>query len=130
MDRKRIYYLLFLFVTLVAGFSARKFSCYLPAMVNIYLGDALWALMIYFGFAFLFRNFFIWKIALFSLLFCFFIEITQVYQAPWINAIRHTKLGGLVLGFGFLWTDIVAYTLGVIAGVIVELLILKYKKDS
>jgi len=52
-------------------------------------------------------------IALVSLLFCYLIEISQLYHAPWIDAIRNTRLGGLVLGFGFLWTDIIAYTMGI-----------------
>ena len=34
-----------------------------------------------------------------------------------------TTLGGLVLGFGFLWTDLVCYSAGVMFAVIVELMI-------
>jgi hypothetical protein len=58
--------------------------------------------------------------ALLSLLFCFMIEISQLYQAEWINDIRNTRLGGLILGQGFLWIDIVAYTAGVIIGALFE----------
>ena len=48
------------------------------------------------------------------------IEISQLYQAEWINNIRHTTLGGLILGQGFLWSDMVAYTVGVIIGALFE----------
>ena len=34
-----------------------------------------------------------------ALLFSYAIEFSQLYQAEWINALRHTALGGLVLGF-------------------------------
>ena len=50
----------------------------------------------------------------------YLIEISQLYHAPWIDAIRATALGGLVLGFGFLWSDILCYTVGVLLGIIVD----------
>ncbi len=55
-----------------------------------------------------------------SLFLAFLIEISQLYHAPWIDAIRQTTPGGLVLGFGFLWTDIVCYSVGVVIGFVVE----------
>jgi len=53
------------------------------------------------------------------------IEMSQLYQAEWINNIRHTTLGGLILGQGFLWSDIVAYTAGVIIGALFEIVFLR-----
>ena len=60
------------------------------------------------------------KHAWIALAFSFAVEISQLYQADWINAIRHTTLGGLVLGFGFLWSDLLCYGVGVLLGVILE----------
>ncbi|MDJ1631891.1 DUF2809 domain-containing protein [Bacillus velezensis] len=37
----------------------------------------------------------------------------QLYHAPWIDAIRSDTLGGLILGWQFVWSDIFAYTLRV-----------------
>ncbi len=34
--------------------------------------------------------------------------------------IRNTMLGGLVLGFGFLWTDLVYYAVGIGVGTAIE----------
>ena len=48
------------------------------------------------------------------------IELSQLYHAHWIDSIRHTTLGGLILGFGFLWSDLACYAVGVGIGVIVE----------
>ena len=41
------------------------------------------------------------------------VEVSQLYHAPWIDAIRGTTAGALVLGFGFLWSDLVCYVVGV-----------------
>ena len=41
------------------------------------------------------------KLAFISLLFCYGIEMSQLYHAQWIDSIRATTLGGLVLGYGF-----------------------------
>lgn len=127
-NRNRILYLIALLIVIGAGLSSRKFSTYLPEIINTYLGDALWALMIYLLVATFFTNKKIKTVASISLLFCYTIEMSQLYHAPWIDDIRNTTLGGLVLGFGFLWTDIVAYTLGIGFGVILEWLIYYNKK--
>jgi hypothetical protein len=50
---------------------------------------------------------------LLALSICYGIELSQLYHARWIDNIRETNIGGLVLGFGFLWSDVLAYTLGV-----------------
>jgi len=51
-----------------------------------------------------------------ALAFAYGVEFSQLYQADWINSLRQTTLGGLVLGFGFKWSDLVAYTLGIFLG--------------
>lgn len=61
------------------------------------------------------------ELAVISLLFCYGIEMSQLYHAPWIDSIRATTLGGLVLGYGFLWSDLIAYTIGVGIGLFLEL---------
>ncbi|HNV69644.1 MAG TPA: DUF2809 domain-containing protein, partial [Candidatus Ozemobacteraceae bacterium] len=43
---------------------------------------------------------------------CFLIELSQLCQADWLNAIRQTRLGAIVLGFGFLWSDLACYICG------------------
>ncbi|MDO4536447.1 MAG: DUF2809 domain-containing protein, partial [Clostridium perfringens] len=48
---------------------------------------------------------------------------SQIYHAPWIDSIRNTTLGGLVLGFGFLWSDILCYTIGIAIGVALDVII-------
>ena len=43
-----------------------------------------------------------------------------MYHAPWIDSIRSTTLGGLVLGFDFVWSDLACYAVGVMMGMLVE----------
>jgi hypothetical protein len=40
------------------------------------------------------------------------IELSQLYQAPWAQALRATPLGGLLLGHSFSWSDTVCVALG------------------
>ncbi|PEX82642.1 DUF2809 domain-containing protein [Bacillus cereus] len=123
--RNRLLYAVFTIVVIILGLSSRKFAFALPDLLNNYLGDALWALMIFTGFGFLFPKIETKKLAIISLIFCYGIEISQLYHAEWIDSIRATTLGGLVLGYGFLWSDLVAYTIGVGVGMLCESILRK-----
>jgi hypothetical protein len=48
------------------------------------------------------------------------VEISQLYQAEWFNAIRITMPGRLILGQGFLWSDIISYTIGISIAAFIE----------
>jgi hypothetical protein len=121
--RNRLLYALFTIVVIILGLSSRKLAFALPQLLNEYLGDALWALMVFTGFGFLFPKIETKKLAFISLLFCYGIEVSQLYHAEWIDNIRATTLGGLVLGYGFLWSDLVAYTIGVGVGFLFEFIL-------
>ncbi|WCM62700.1 DUF2809 domain-containing protein [Paenibacillus polymyxa] len=112
--KARAAYLIAVLVTILLGLGSRVYSSRLPEFVADHFGDALWACMIYFGLRMLWVNRQL-SVALWgSLLFCFAIEFSQMYQAPWINHIRATTLGGLVLGKGFLTADLIRYTVGIV----------------
>jgi hypothetical protein len=123
IKRNQLIYFITVMLTIALGLLSRKFSAYLPEVINTYLGDALWALMIFQFVAILFPKRKILQITGIAITFCYLIEISQLYHASWIDTIRNTQLGGLVLGFGFLWTDLLAYSFGVTFGMIVEWLI-------
>ncbi|WP_407728332.1 DUF2809 domain-containing protein [Priestia megaterium] len=128
--RNRWVYLLLAIVIMGAGLLSRKLTAYLPHIVNIYAGDSLWALMIFVSVGFLFPA---WKtktIGMFAIVFCYFIEFTQLYHAPWIDDIRKNALGGLILGYGFLWRDILAYSIGVAAGMSWEYYRYRFKRSA
>lgn len=124
MRRNRILYLILTIITIILGLLSRKVQG-LPQIISSYSGDILWALMVFFLFAFLFNKKSTIFILIISIIFSYGIEITQLYHVPWIDSIRATSLGGLILGFGFLWSDIVCYTVGIIIGSVIDFIINK-----
>ena len=66
------------------------------------------------------------RIILLSLLTCYGVEFLQLYQGEWMIELRKTLFGKYVLGQGFLWTDIVAYTFGIAIAFVIEKFILKH----
>jgi hypothetical protein len=115
MRRSRLLYFTLVIATIITGLLSRHFKS-----VPLFIGDILWATMVYFIIRFLFINKPMKLVFIAGLLFCFAIEFSQLYKAPWINDLRHTLLGGLVLGQGFLWSDLLCYVAGVGIGVVVE----------
>ncbi len=110
---------------IILGLASRKFQSYFPDFVNLYLGDAIWAMMVYYFLRTFFFSSEIWKHGLLSLAYCYLTEISQLYHSDWIESIRNTRIGGLILGFGFLWSDIVSYSLGILVACILEQFLLK-----
>jgi glycopeptide antibiotics resistance protein len=127
MNRNRIVYFLLIIATILIGLASRHYSTVLPQWVYAYLGDGLWALMVFLMFGFIFRRKNSHWIAIMALAFSYGIELSQLYHAPWIDAMRANKLGGLILGFGFLWSDLICYTVGIGFGYIIETVFAKMK---
>lgn len=98
---------------IILGLCSRAYSDYLPRFAASHLGDALWAAMVYFGFRLLLTRHQLCFSLLLAFGFSFVIEFSQLYQAIWINEVRATVLGGLILGKGFLWVDLIRYSAGI-----------------
>lgn len=130
MPHRRLYLILFL-TTIPVGLLSRSSLFDWPKFLSTYAGDAIWALMVFFLVCLIFPY---WKIGYRSaaaLLFAFAIEFSQLYHAPWIDGIRQTRIGGLVLGFGFLPSDLICYSAGVLVGFAIDALLVPTKaKDS
>jgi len=125
MKRNRPIYLLGCCIWIALGLASRRFAQGLPDFVALYAGDTLWALMIFTGFGFLFTRWPTRRVFILALLFCYTVETSQLYQSPWIDSLRDTRLGGLMLGYGFLWSDIACYTVGVSLGGLLEMFVMK-----
>ncbi len=105
----RLFYIIMILIVICLGLLSRRMTAYIPDIIDPYIGDSLWALMIYLIIGMLFSSWPIKKVTLISIIFCFLIEFSQLYHSDWIDVIRRTTLGGLILGYGFLWSDLVAY---------------------
>src|SRR5271165_5485284 len=104
------------------GIGSRRYAHALPGFIAAYAGDTLWALAAFLGFGVLLPRASTRTIAVLALAFSVAVELSQLYHAPWIDSIRQTTLGGLILGFDFVWSDLVCYAAGVGSGVLFEFL--------
>jgi hypothetical protein len=118
--RKRFVYALLIVVTIIIGLLSRHWP-----FIPLFIGDVLWATLVYFLFRFVFIKASIKRVVIYSLLFSYVIEFSQLYTAPWIDALRKTLFGKLVLGSVFNWGDLLSYTVGIFIGVGIELYLVK-----
>jgi hypothetical protein len=94
----------------VLGLTSRRPE--MPEFSVLYVGDVLWG-------AFFFtlgrwlrpasRTFVVWLAATAV---TEALELSQLYQAPWAQTVRATRLGGLLLGHSFSWSDTLCVALG------------------
>lgn len=118
MLKARLIYLFLLIVTAIAGLVSREQS---PSVVPLFVGDILWGLAVFL----LIRLFFIQKslpfTVIISIIYTWATEFSQLYHAPWIDNLRQTFFGKVMLGETFYWGDIASYTIGIGLGILVEL---------
>ena len=107
--------------TIVVGLVVHWYGTVLPAATRDVIGDALWAMMI------------VWLIgaavpqkpivarAVVALVICWIVEFSQAYHQQFLDNVRSTAIGQLVLGSGFDVRDLGAYALGVAAALGLEL---------
>lgn len=107
------------------GLTSRQYGDRLPQFIADYAGDTLWAIMAFLGVGVLAPRWPTLRLAIAALAIAYSVELSQLYHAAWIDAIRHTRLGGLVLGYGFLWSDIACYTVGVMTATVIETALMK-----
>lgn len=95
------------------------------ASIPLFIGDFLYAVMIYWLIRILFINKKALQVAIASLLICYGIEFFQLYKSDWITELRKTLFGSYILGQDFLWSDILAYTGGILTAFMIEKIALK-----
>jgi hypothetical protein len=120
MRRSRFAYFVGTVFIVVLGLASRRYAAELPEFIAEYAGDTLWALMVFAIVGFLAPRWSSLRVAAVALAVAYLVEASQLYHAPWIESVRGTRVGGLALGYGFLWSDLVCYTVGVTLGVMLE----------
>lgn len=119
--RNRLCYVVALGVTIAAGLLSRSSAAdHLPALVRTYAGDTLWALAVFLVLGLLLPRAATMRLAIGAALISYGVELSQLYRAPWIDALRHTIPGALLLGFGFQWSDLICYSVGILLGAAAE----------
>lgn len=119
MPRNRQVYIALVLIVITVGVFSR--SSFMPeGFLKEYAGDVLWSFMVYLGLCFLFPKWSAIKVAIYALSFSYAIEISQLNQQDWLKDLRATRLGSLILGHGFLWSDFLCYTVGVLLGYLLD----------
>ena len=112
-QRNRLLYALAGVAVIGLGLVWRSRWLSLPSFVAKYGGDALWAMLVFLGVGFLWSRASTLRVTLISLGFAWAVEFSQLYHAPWIDSIRATRIGSLILGSTFNAPDLLAYGVGI-----------------
>lgn len=114
MNRARLHFTLIALLVIAVGLGVRS-RCFPQGFFSKYVGDALWAVVVYLMFRWIFPAWPTWRIALLATAFSVGIECSQLSDAAWLEELRDNRLAVLVLGRGFAWGDIAAYLIGIAA---------------
>lgn len=87
--------------------------------IRPYFGDFLVVILVYCSLR-CFVNLPVLKLALFALLFSYVVEILQYLDLVGKLGLQNSRLAKTVMGSSFEWTDLLAYTLGIIVVLCVE----------
>ena len=115
---------------MVLGLASRSSEIELHPFLSAYLGDVFWALLVYWLSRFILKKQSLILSVIVALSFSYLIEISQLYQADWANELRQYKLIALVFGYGFLWSDILCYTVGIATGFILDTFLIRKVVES
>lgn len=112
----RLTYLLLVSIIIPIGLATRKIPSLFPSFIAEFGGDTLWATLFFLLIRIAVPQWSRIKTAGVTYLFGVLVELSQLYQASWIVELRHTFVGQMLLGQGFLWSDLLCYAAGVLLG--------------
>jgi len=126
MLMKRIVYLFFFLFCIWLALATRSHGNWFPNLIRIYGGDVIWAA----AFLFLLKGILIktsaYKLAITCYVLGILDEFSQLLTFSWIVAIRETYIGRLMLGVGFVWSDLVCYAVGTLLALFCIILFEKF----
>jgi hypothetical protein len=110
--RNLVIYLPLAALIIALGLPARIIPNSLPSWYVAYAGDFLWAMLVYVIYA-LFLRLPVKQTFCLALVTAYLIELSQLFHPAWLEQLRAIRPLAFVLGYSFLWSDIIAYTLGI-----------------
>ncbi len=114
--KTRLVYLGSIVAVIVLGLVSRRVPA-VPAAV----GDALWAAVVYCCWRIVLTRRQPWVSAAAALVTSYAVEFSQLIRWDWLVRVRATTIGHLLLGQGFVWSDLIAYTAGIAAAMFITL---------
>lgn len=115
-------YMLMAVCVVLAGLLWRSGLIPIPSIPAKYGGDLLWAVVVFLGGGVLFTCSSTVRVAAGAVAFAWTVEFLQLYHAPWIDALRSTTPGRLILGSSFNPPDLLAYLCGILVAAYAEFL--------
>jgi hypothetical protein len=112
----RLFALAVIVLSSIIGIASRKWGAALPTFLANYTGDTMWALACFALFRAVFPRLKLSVIFILALDYSFLTELSQLWHNAFLDGIRNTLIGGLILGFGFMWTDLICYICGCLLG--------------
>lgn len=112
-ERNRLLYSYVLIGIIILGLLSRVMGMYLPEFLHTYAGDTLWGAMVFVLAAIIFSKKSTTYVMWTAILFAYAVECSQLIQTEILLNIRSSTFGGLLLGHGFLLSDIICYTVGI-----------------
>lgn len=82
-------------------------------IIRPYIGDVLVVILLYCSIK-VFLNIAPFKVAVAVLLFSYFLEVLQYFKIVKLLGLQHNKLASTVIGNSFAFTDLLAYTIGIL----------------
>lgn len=119
------YYLIAGIIVLMLGPLSRKFEA-----IPVFFGDGFWTILVFIVLRCLLLKKNAIAVGVLALLLSYAVEISQLYKATWIATIRNSLIGGLILGKGFRWDDMLVYTITSVFCVIISLILEKKIREK
>lgn len=116
---------LMLLVVIVLGLLSRRLMG-----IPLWIGDSLWAMALLLTFRLVRPQSSLRLLASLTMVVSALVEGSQLIQWTWLRTIRQTLIGHLLLGQGFLWSDLLAYAIGIMLIVWVIYLLEKLRKNG
>jgi hypothetical protein len=118
--RARLRYGIIAILTAAVGMAVHLHAGWLPHAIHDMLGDALWAATVYWMVSVAVpRARRRWRLIA-ALGICIVVELSQLWHPQWLDSVRDTLAGHLLLGSDFDPRDLLAYAIGVLAAVMVD----------
>jgi len=92
----------------------------MPSFCLLYVGDVLWGAMFFVLYGCFWPAAPAWRVWSWAAATTVLIEVSQLWKAPWLAALRATTAGKLLLGDTFLWSDVVCVSLGATVAALVD----------
>ena len=103
-----------------AGLASRRYGDTLPPVVASYAGDTLWALAAFVALRLCWPAARPRWIVVGAACIALGVELSQLAHPAWLETVRRWPGARLLLGYGFLASDLVCYAAGIVLGIVLD----------